>query len=206
MSANRSSNGGRNGTANRQPKERVMMVLNLVHDLVVMSHSVSPPPSETGQQHATAGGFTCVLGFPLAEVRAIASMMEKQAQIVVKQKVSVESKTGKEAVLAQYANVTDEEEYPYCHFWVSWNDRLQNTFLANYLFLFPLTKALQLKKRTLQVALSSLGVNNVSFLRFYQPDLPADASLASFSIIVAFIQLPLTESQPCSRTPTWKRC
>lgn len=52
------------------------------------------------------------IGFLLAEVRAIASMIEKQAQIVVKQKVSVESKTGKEAVLAQYANVTDEEEYP----------------------------------------------------------------------------------------------
>lgn len=52
------------------------------------------------------------IGFLLAEVRAIASMIEKQAQIVVKQKASVESKTGKEAVLAQYANVTDEEEYP----------------------------------------------------------------------------------------------
>ncbi|TWW70213.1 Coiled-coil domain-containing protein 43 [Takifugu flavidus] len=50
-----------------------------------------------------------------AEVRAIASMIEKQAQIVVKQKVSAESKTGKEAVLAQYANITDDEEYPYCH-------------------------------------------------------------------------------------------
>ncbi|XP_003964839.1 coiled-coil domain-containing protein 43 [Takifugu rubripes] len=45
-----------------------------------------------------------------AEVRAIASMIEKQAQIVVKQKVSAESKTGKEAVLAQYANITDEED------------------------------------------------------------------------------------------------
>ncbi|XP_062875098.1 coiled-coil domain-containing protein 43 [Trichomycterus rosablanca] len=45
------------------------------------------------------------------EVQAIASLIEKQAQIVVKQKeVSEESKKRKEALLAQYANVTDEEE------------------------------------------------------------------------------------------------
>lgn len=48
-----------------------------------------------------------------AEVQAIASMIEKQAQIVVKTKeVSEESKKRKEALLAQYANITDEEEYP----------------------------------------------------------------------------------------------
>ncbi|XP_015804156.3 coiled-coil domain-containing protein 43 [Nothobranchius furzeri] len=46
-----------------------------------------------------------------AEVQAIATMIEKQAQIVVKQKeVSEESKKRKEALLAQYANITDEEE------------------------------------------------------------------------------------------------
>uniref|UniRef100_A0A3Q3XK33 Coiled-coil domain-containing protein 43 n=1 Tax=Mola mola TaxID=94237 RepID=A0A3Q3XK33_MOLML len=46
-----------------------------------------------------------------SEVEAIASMMEKQAQIVVRHKeVSEESKKRKEALLAQYANVTDEEE------------------------------------------------------------------------------------------------
>lgn len=46
-----------------------------------------------------------------AEVQAIASMIEKQAQIVVKHKeVSEESKKRKEALLAQYANVTDEED------------------------------------------------------------------------------------------------
>lgn len=58
--------------------------------------------------------FSCVLSsFSVAEVQAIASMIEKQAQIVVKQKeVSEESKKRKEALLAQYANVTDEEEYP----------------------------------------------------------------------------------------------
>ncbi|XP_077068821.1 coiled-coil domain-containing protein 43 [Siphateles boraxobius] len=45
------------------------------------------------------------------EVQAIASLIEKQAQIVVKQKVSSEeSKKRKEALLAQYANVTDEED------------------------------------------------------------------------------------------------
>lgn len=45
------------------------------------------------------------------EVQAIASLIEKQAQIVVKQKVSSEeSKKKKEALLAQYANVTDEED------------------------------------------------------------------------------------------------
>jgi len=51
------------------------------------------------------------------EVQAIASLIEKQAQIVVKQKVSSEaSKKGKEALLAQYANVTDEEEYPFSRY------------------------------------------------------------------------------------------
>ncbi|KAF7225741.1 coiled-coil domain containing 43 [Nothobranchius furzeri] len=45
-----------------------------------------------------------------AEVQAIATMIEKQAQIVVKQKeVSEESKKRKEALLAQYANITDED-------------------------------------------------------------------------------------------------
>ncbi|XP_049601587.1 coiled-coil domain-containing protein 43 [Syngnathus scovelli] len=45
------------------------------------------------------------------EVQAIASMIEKQAQIVVKHKeVSEESKKRKEALLAQYANITDEED------------------------------------------------------------------------------------------------
>ncbi|KAJ8264562.1 hypothetical protein GJAV_G00150720 [Gymnothorax javanicus] len=49
-----------------------------------------------------------------AEVQAIASMIEKQAQIVVKQKdVSEEEKKRKEALLAQYANVSDVEEYPF---------------------------------------------------------------------------------------------
>jgi len=50
------------------------------------------------------------------EVQAIASMMEKQAKIVVKPKeVSQEEKQRKAALLAQYANVTDEEEYPFAH-------------------------------------------------------------------------------------------
>ncbi|NXV52610.1 CCD43 protein, partial [Uria aalge] len=45
------------------------------------------------------------------ELQAIASMMEKQARIVVKPKeVSQEEKQRKAALLAQYANVTDEEE------------------------------------------------------------------------------------------------
>ncbi|NXG93281.1 CCD43 protein, partial [Stercorarius parasiticus] len=48
------------------------------------------------------------------ELQAIASMMEKQARIVVKPKeVSQEEKQRKAALLAQYANVTDEEEYPF---------------------------------------------------------------------------------------------
>uniref|UniRef100_UPI00398EA8C6 coiled-coil domain-containing protein 43 n=1 Tax=Pristiophorus japonicus TaxID=55135 RepID=UPI00398EA8C6 len=45
------------------------------------------------------------------EVHAIASLIEKQAQIVVKQKgPSEEEKSRKAAVLAQYANITDEED------------------------------------------------------------------------------------------------
>ncbi|NXD45597.1 CCD43 protein, partial [Copsychus sechellarum] len=50
------------------------------------------------------------------EVQAITSMMEKQARIVVKpREVSQEEKQRKAALLAQYANVTDEEEYPFLH-------------------------------------------------------------------------------------------
>lgn len=50
---------------------------------------------------------------PVADVLAITSLMEKQAQIVVKQKeLSVDSKN-KESVLAQYANITDDEKYPW---------------------------------------------------------------------------------------------
>ncbi|KAJ1124908.1 hypothetical protein NDU88_003355 [Pleurodeles waltl] len=50
------------------------------------------------------------------EIQAIASMMEKQAQIVVKPKeISEEEKRRKAAVLAQYANITDEEEYPFSY-------------------------------------------------------------------------------------------
>ncbi|GAB1296909.1 Coiled-coil domain-containing protein 43 [Apodemus speciosus] len=45
------------------------------------------------------------------EVQAIATLMEKQAQIVVKPRVvSEEEKQRKAALLAQYADVTDEEE------------------------------------------------------------------------------------------------
>ncbi|XP_037267152.1 coiled-coil domain-containing protein 43 [Falco biarmicus] len=45
------------------------------------------------------------------DIQAIASMMEKQAKIVVKPKeVSQEEKQRKAALLAQYANVTDEED------------------------------------------------------------------------------------------------
>ncbi|NXP56703.1 CCD43 protein, partial [Heliornis fulica] len=48
------------------------------------------------------------------ELRAISSMMEKQARIVVKPKeVSQEEQQRKAALLAQYADVTDEEEYPF---------------------------------------------------------------------------------------------
>lgn len=53
---------------------------------------------------------------PVAEVQAIANLIEKQARIVVKHKVSEEPKTmkeGKEALLAQYANITDDEQYPF---------------------------------------------------------------------------------------------
>ncbi|KAM9174740.1 coiled-coil domain-containing protein 43 isoform 1-T1 [Mergus octosetaceus] len=49
--------------------------------------------------------------FPRDEIQAIASMMEKQAKIVVKPKeISQEDKQRKAALLAQYANVTDEED------------------------------------------------------------------------------------------------
>ncbi|KAK2512520.1 Ccdc43 [Columba guinea] len=48
------------------------------------------------------------------EIQALTSVMEKQARIVVKPKeVSQEEKQRKAALLAQYANVTDEEEYPF---------------------------------------------------------------------------------------------
>ena len=45
------------------------------------------------------------------EVQAIATLIEKQAQIVVKPRmVSEEEKQRKAALLAQYADVTDEED------------------------------------------------------------------------------------------------
>ncbi|KAM5274562.1 coiled-coil domain-containing protein 43 [Ctenodactylus gundi] len=51
------------------------------------------------------------------EVQAIATLIEKQAQIVVKPRmVSEEEKQRKAALLAQYADVTDEEEYPFWSF------------------------------------------------------------------------------------------
>ncbi|OCT62224.1 hypothetical protein XELAEV_18043308mg [Xenopus laevis] len=54
---------------------------------------------------------------PKDEVQALTSMIEKQAQIVVKtREVSEEEQQRKAALLAQYANVTDEEEYPFVLF------------------------------------------------------------------------------------------
>lgn len=48
------------------------------------------------------------------EVQAITTLIEKQAQIVVKPRVvSEEERQRKAALLAQYADVTDEEEYPF---------------------------------------------------------------------------------------------
>ncbi|KAG7258955.1 hypothetical protein CRUP_014199 [Coryphaenoides rupestris] len=60
-----------------------------------------------------------------ADVQAITSLMEKQAQIVVKQKeLPGDSKTNKEAVLAQYGNITDEEEYPW-FFYDAWRVQIE---------------------------------------------------------------------------------
>ncbi|CAI5789892.1 Coiled-coil domain-containing protein 43 [Podarcis lilfordi] len=48
------------------------------------------------------------------EIQAIANIIEKQAQIVVKPKeVAKEETLQKAALLAQYAEVTDDEEYPF---------------------------------------------------------------------------------------------
>ncbi|MGH0171050.1 UNVERIFIED_CONTAM: hypothetical protein FKN15_060048 [Acipenser sinensis] len=55
----------------------------------------------------------CLFFSSPAEVQAIANLIEKQAQIVVKQKeVSQEEKQRKAALLTQYANITDDETYP----------------------------------------------------------------------------------------------
>lgn len=57
-----------------------------------------------------------VPSFSPDEIQAITTLIEKQAQIVVKPKeVSKEETLHKAALLAQYAEVTDEEEYL---FWV----------------------------------------------------------------------------------------
>uniref|UniRef100_A0A8C5QN45 Coiled-coil domain-containing protein 43 n=1 Tax=Leptobrachium leishanense TaxID=445787 RepID=A0A8C5QN45_9ANUR len=49
------------------------------------------------------------------EVQTLTSMIEKQAQIVVKTKEVPEGEQQrKAALLAQYANITDDEEYPFC--------------------------------------------------------------------------------------------
>lgn len=69
-----------------------------------------------------------------AEVQAIASLIEKQAQIVVKQKeVSEEAKKRKEALLAQYAHITDEEEYPF-------NTFCNDVTICNVVFLWHFVK------------------------------------------------------------------
>uniref|UniRef100_A0A8C0IAT4 Coiled-coil domain containing 43 n=1 Tax=Bubo bubo TaxID=30461 RepID=A0A8C0IAT4_BUBBB len=66
------------------------------------------------QEAAACGISQLGLHCRVYEIQAIASMMEKQAKIVVKPKeVSQEEKQRKAALLAQYANVTDEEEYPF---------------------------------------------------------------------------------------------
>ncbi|NWS79412.1 CCD43 protein, partial [Toxostoma redivivum] len=67
------------------------------------------------------------------EVQAITSMMEKQARIVVKpREVSQEEKQRKAALLAQYANVTDEEEYPFvCTAWGSVNIGSEKSLFRN---------------------------------------------------------------------------
>lgn len=129
--------------------------------------------------------------FSVAEVQAIASMIEKQAQIVVKHKeVSEESKKRKEALLAQYANITDEEEYPFiCKQsgprFTSLTDvsdrshmnifmRRKQTFhvvssshcsLLVMIIFDSLTVALKLRKRSQQVEVTVLGMINVSFLK-----------------------------------------
>ncbi|RXM31750.1 Coiled-coil domain-containing protein 43 [Acipenser ruthenus] len=65
-----------------------------------------------------------------AEVQAIASLIEKQAQIVVKQKeVSEEEKKRKAALLAQYANITDDEAYPLSFFFSFFLSAKQSRFL-----------------------------------------------------------------------------
>ncbi|TEA30280.1 hypothetical protein DBR06_SOUSAS30210038 [Sousa chinensis] len=62
------------------------------------------------------------------EVQAIATLIEKQAQIVVKPRmVSEEEKQRKAALLAQYADVTDEEEYP---FWTDEKDDSGATMMS----------------------------------------------------------------------------
>lgn len=113
-------------------------------------------------------------------------MIEKQAQIVVKQKeVSEESKKRKEALLAQYANVTDEEEYPW---FIDWKNSKSAVSLAIiHIFhhakemretvsssavitlkmsVLSLTKALKLKKRSQQLEIS-LEMIKVSFVQIF---------------------------------------
>lgn len=75
-----------------------------------------------------------------AEVQAIASMIEKQAQIVVKQKeVSEEEKRRKQALLEQYANVTDGEEYPFSVCICIWVDLFDFKIEFKNLFLYFLS-------------------------------------------------------------------
>uniref|UniRef100_A0A8C5S112 Coiled-coil domain-containing protein 43 n=1 Tax=Laticauda laticaudata TaxID=8630 RepID=A0A8C5S112_LATLA len=47
------------------------------------------------------------------EIQAITNIIEKQAQIVVKPKEILKDTLQKAALLAQYAEVTDDEEYPF---------------------------------------------------------------------------------------------
>uniref|UniRef100_A0A8C5QL70 Coiled-coil domain-containing protein 43 n=1 Tax=Leptobrachium leishanense TaxID=445787 RepID=A0A8C5QL70_9ANUR len=64
------------------------------------------------------------------EVQTLTSMIEKQAQIVVKTKEVPEGEQQrKAALLAQYANITDDEEYPFCGFSTSPITLFKNTNL-----------------------------------------------------------------------------
>uniref|UniRef100_A0A8C5YSS3 Coiled-coil domain-containing protein 43 n=1 Tax=Marmota marmota marmota TaxID=9994 RepID=A0A8C5YSS3_MARMA len=68
------------------------------------------------------------------EVQAIATLIEKQAQIVVKPRmVSEEEKQRKAALLAQYADVTDEEEYPFWNLTLFRNTNVEDVLNARKL-------------------------------------------------------------------------
>uniref|UniRef100_A0A4W6CQT7 Coiled-coil domain-containing protein 43 n=1 Tax=Lates calcarifer TaxID=8187 RepID=A0A4W6CQT7_LATCA len=138
-----------------------------------------------------------------AEVQAIASMIEKQAQIVVKQKeVSEETKKRKEALLAQYANVTDEEDEAEDEEAPSGNHIAGNEKCI-------LSEAVY-DQRLYKIMWNSCRILNTQHHHHHPIIYTSMVVICSNNTLAEYFcchpAVLYSKCQLCSRTPTWKRC